>query len=243
MKMKVTSLAMLVALRVGIGHTQQAPPQPKCNSYVVQKTVTERPKDFSFKQRSCTYLGKLISGQAFFGPLFMGGVAQFRDDPIEWGQGMKGYLRRVGTRYAQGVAKSTGEFVVSSVLRENPRYEPSTDTHFWKRAGHGLASAFVVRHLRHCDNDDTGDLSHCHRWPALSRMIGAASSGVVGLAWYPDRLNTPGQILARTGSAYGGYVASGIFSEFQADIFRLFGKLVGSDKSPSAKFGNTKGEK
>lgn len=241
--MRLTLLILLVASLAAPLSGQEAPPEPQCNSYVVQKTINDRPTDFSFKQRSCTYLGKLISGQAFFGPLFMGGVAQFRDDPIEWGQGTKGYLRRVGTRYAQGVAKSTGEYVFSSLMRENPRYEPSTDTHFWKRAGHGLASAFVVRHLRHCDTDDTGDLSHCHRWPALSRMIGAASSGVVGLAWYPDRLHTPGQILARTGSAYGGYVASGVFSEFQADIFRLFGKLLGSDKGPSAKSGNTKGEK
>jgi len=228
---------------------QEAPPEPQCNSYVIAKTVLYHPSAFTFKQRACTYGGKLISGQAFFGPIFMGGVAQLRDDPPEWGQGMKGYMRRVGTRYAQGTAKSTGEFVFSSILRENPRYEPSRDKTFWKRLGHSLSTVVVTYHLGDCgkEENDRESLSNCHKWPAVSKMVGATSSGLVGLAWYPDRLNTPGQVLARTGSAYGGYVASAVFSEFQAALFRIFGKLVGSDrkypspKEPSSKPKSDKG--
>jgi hypothetical protein len=161
----------------------------------------------------------------------MGGVAQLRDDPQEWGQGTKGYLRRVGSRYAQGVAKSTGDFVFSYALHEDPRYEPSGDKGVWKRTGHALSTVVVVYHLRNCGTDDNGTLHDCPKWPAISKMVGASSSGLVGLSWYPQRLNTPGQVLARTGSAYGGYVASAIFSEFQADIFHLLGKMVGSDRN------------
>lgn len=223
------ALTMFLA---GVSHAQELRP-PACNSYVLQKTLNERPRDFSFKQRACTYGGSLISGQAFFGPIFMGGIAQLQNDPPEWAQGMKGYLRRVGTRYAQGTAKSTGEFVFSSVLHENPRYEPSHDKGFWKRLGHSLSTVVVTYHLSDsCNNsDDPDNLSTCPKWPAVSKMVGATSSGLVGLSWYPDRLNTPGQVLARTGSAYGGYVASAVFSEFQADIFRMFGKLFGSDRN------------
>jgi hypothetical protein len=225
-------------------HAQAEPPEPSCNSYVIQKTINDHPQAFSLRQRFCTYGGKLISGQAFFGPIFMGGVAQLRDDPPEWAQGTKGYLRRVGTRYAQGTAKSTGEFVFSSALHEDPRYEPSLDKGFLKRTGHALTTVVVVYHLRNCGTDDGGNLVNCPKWPAISKMVGASSSGLVGLAWYPERLNTPGQILARTGSAYGGYVASAIFSEFQADIFHLLGKLVGSDHgSPAPKPKNPKAAK
>ena len=68
----------------------------------------------------------------------------------------------------------------------------------------------------------------------ISKAVGAASSGTVGFAWYPDRLNTPGQVLARTGSAYGGYLASAIFQEFQGEIFHYLGKMLGTDRgSPS----------
>ena len=228
----VMSLACLV-------YGQQAPPEPACNSYVIQKTVNEHPETFSGKQRLCTYGAKLVSGQAFFGPTFLGGVAQLRNDPVEWGQGTKGYLRRVGSRYSQGVAKSTGEFVFSYVLREDPLYRPSANRHFWNRTGHALASVFVVDHLDRSHIDGTPPKRT--RWPAFSKLAGASSSGLVGLAWYPDRLNTPGQVMARTGSAYGGYVASALFSEFQADIFRFLGKIVGSDRgSPSSKLENTK---
>lgn len=96
--------------------------------------------------------------------------------------------------------------------------------------GHALSTVVVA--------DDLGG----RKWPASSKMAGAASSGVVGLSWYPGRLNTPGQVLSRTGSAYSGYVASAVFSEFQADVFRLLGKLVSSDRgSPSPKPENPKG--
>jgi hypothetical protein len=242
--------ALLIACIMSMGallHGQDAPPEPKCNSYVIEKTVLYHPAAFTFKQRACTFGGKLISGQAFFGPLFMGGVAQLRDDPPEWGQGMKGYLRRVGTRYAQGTAKTTGEFVFSSILHENPRYEPSRDKTFWKRTGHALSTVVVTYQLgNNCgiEEDDKEVLSKCPKWPAISKMVGASSSGLVGLTWYPDRLNTPGQVLARTGSAYGGYVASAVFSEFQSDIFRIFGKLFGSDRNyPSPKPKSDKGSR
>jgi len=217
--MRLTVLLTFVASFGGFAPGQQAPDPPTCNSYIVQKTISEKPLDLSFKQRFCIYGGKLISGQAFFGPIFLGGVAQLRNDPMEWGQGTKGYLRRIGTRYAQGAAKSTAEFAFGNLLREDPRYEPSTSKSFWKRTGHALSTVVVVDHLGG------------GKWPALSKMAGATSSGVVGLSWYPQRLNTPGQVLSRTGSAYGGYVASAVFAEFQADIFRLLGKLVGSDRS------------
>jgi hypothetical protein len=94
------------------------------------------------------------------------------------------------------------------------------------------------------EEDDKEVLSKCPKWPAISKMVGASSSGLVGLTWYPDRLNTPGQVLARTGSAYGGYVASAVFSEFQSDIFRIFGKLFGSDRNyPSPKPKSDKGSR
>lgn len=245
--MRTALLTACIMSMAALLHGQDAPPEPKCNSYVIEKTVLYHPTAFTFKQRACTYGGKLISGQAFFGPIFLGGVAQLRDDPPEWGQGMKGYLRRVGTRYAQGTAKSTGEFVFSSILHENPRYEPSRDKTFWKRTGHALSTVVVTYHLGNCGKEevDTESLSNCPRWPAISKMVGASSSGLVGLSWYPDRLNTPGQVLARTGSAYGGYVASAVFSEFQGDIFRIFGKLFGSDRNypspPSSKQKSNKG--
>lgn len=202
---------------------QNPPDPPQCNPYTVQKTLTENPSGLSTKQRFCIYADKVISGQAIFGSAFFGGVAQFRDDPPEWQQGTQGYLRRFGSRYAQGVAKTTGESLAATFFSEDPRYHPSPGRGFWKRFGLAASSLAVAQHL------------NGSRWPAISKAVGAGSSGVVGLAWYPGRLNTPGQVMARTGSAYGGYLASAIFQEFQGEIFHYLGKMLGSDKgSPSA---------
>jgi hypothetical protein len=195
---------------------------PDCNSYMLQKTLTEEPAQLKFKQRFCLYASNFITGQAIFGSAFLSGVAQFRDDPAEWGQGTKGYLRRFGTRYSQGVAKSTGEFVASSIFREDLRYDLSKDKSFWKRTSHAFASTFVDRNVN-------GD-----RRPAYSKFVGAASSGAIGIAWYPQRLNRPVDVVSRSASAFGGYLASSIFQEFKDDIFHLVGKIFGSDRNTSS---------
>jgi hypothetical protein len=218
LSMKRTTLLSLAFLAGCPVWAQKPPDPPACNSYIITKTLTENPGDLSTKQRFCIYTGKVFSGQAIFGPAFMAGVAQFRDDPPEWGQGTRGYLRRFGTRYAQGAAKTTGEFVTGTLLSEDPRYRPSPGSGFWKRLGRAATSLVVSQHL------------NGSRWPAISKAVGAGSSGAIGLAWYPDRLNTPGQVLTRTGSAYGGYFASAVFEEFQGEIFHYLGKMVGSDK-------------
>jgi len=221
--MNLLAKLALIVLLAGILQAQEQKKlePPVCNSYRLQKTVTEQPKDLLFKQRFCLYADKLVTGQALFGSAFFAGVAQFRDDPVEWGQGTKGYLRRFGSRYAQGVAKSTGEFVFSSIIREDPRYDLSTDRAFWKRTGHAFTRMFVTRNV-------DGNMR-----PALSKFGGAASSGAIGLAWYPGRLNHPADVVSRSASAFGGYLGSNMFEEFKDDIFHVLGKMFGSDKSPS----------
>jgi hypothetical protein len=226
--LKMNSFAKLIAvvLLAGVCQAQEQPKKleaPVCNSYRLQKTVSElseRPHDLLFKQRFCLYADKLVTGQALFGSAFFAGVAQFRDDPVEWGQGTKGYLRRFGTRYAQGVAKSTGEFVFSSIIREDPRYDLSKDRTFWKRTRHAFVRMVVAKNVDGANR------------PALSKFAGAASSGAIGLAWYPGRLNRPTDVLARSGSAFGGYLGSNIFAEFKDDIFHIVGKMLGSDRNP-----------
>jgi hypothetical protein len=215
-------------LPFGCAWSQQAPNPPACNSYVIQQVINEHPEDLKFKQHMCIFAGKLFSGEAVFGSAFFAGIAQAQNDPGQWGQGSLGYFRRVGSRYAQGVAKTTGESVFAYLLREDPRYEPSEDRGCWRRAGHAFASIFVVNHLS-AARTETGKPRR-RKWLAISKMVGAASSGVVGLTWYPARQNTPGDVLSRTGQAYGGYLASAVFQEFQADLFRALGKLVGSDR-------------
>src|SRR5215471_6658546 len=158
------------------------PRPPDCNNYIMQNTPV-----FNAKQRACHYVSNIISPSGTFGSAFFAGIAQWRDDPPEWGQGMQGFGRRFGTRYAQGIAKSTGEFVFGEVFREDPRMLPSTKAGFWGRSLHALVNPLVVEVPK--------------KRFAVSRLAGALSSGFAGRAWYPDRLNSIGQAFARSGSA------------------------------------------
>jgi len=192
------------------------PPPPDCNNYIMQN----RPV-FNAKQRACHYFSNIISPSGTFGSLFFAGIAQWRDDPPEWGQGMHGFGRRFGTRYAQGIAKSTGEFVFGEVFREDPRMLPSTKAGFWGRSLHALVNPLVVEVPK--------------KRFAVSRLAGALSSGFAGRAWYPDRLNSIGQAFARSGSAMGGYVGSSFFTEFRPDFLNLVGRIFGAKPDPKTK--------
>jgi hypothetical protein len=71
---------------------------PPCNSYIMEKE-----QKLTFRQKFCYYANnKVLTGSAIFGGLFFSGVAQARRDPKEWEQGVEGYARRFGSRYAQG---------------------------------------------------------------------------------------------------------------------------------------------
>jgi len=204
-------------------NAQEAKEAPACDSSRLQKTLTEAPKELLVKQRFCLYGSKLVTPQAVFGAAFFSGVAQFRDDPVEWGQGTEGYARRFGTRYTQGMAKTTGEFVFSLAAHEDPRYDLSKSRTFWGRTGHAFARMVVVKNL---DGNTR---------PAYSKFAGAASSGLVGLAWYPDRLNRPVDVASRSASAFGGYLASNMFQEFKADLQNMLGKMFGRNRNTSSK--------
>jgi hypothetical protein len=63
------------------------------------------------KQRLCNYGAQFGDDGGYLGAAFFAGIAQVWDDPPEFEQGIAGYARRFGTRYAQTAAKNTGELL------------------------------------------------------------------------------------------------------------------------------------
>ena len=54
------------------------------------------------------------------------------------------------------------------------------------------------------------------------RLAGSFASGFAGLAWAPQSKDHLSNALSDSGTAFGGYVADSVFSEFSPDISRIF---------------------
>jgi hypothetical protein len=200
-------------------------PTPKCDSYSMQ-TVPH----LSFEQRVCYWDSQLFTPTALAGALFSAAYAQITDDPKEWPQDARGFGYRFGTRYTQGMVKSTATFLAGVVSREDPRpvppgeYDcPLQSPTLGARIGRSVARVFVSYDLK-------PDKS-CSIRPAPARVIGSFASGFLQLAWLPDPKNNPTTALKGSGSALGGYVANSVFSEFQGDLWRALGKVFTAGKS------------
>ena len=198
------------------------PVAPPCTAYRLAGDT-----NLNREQKACYYFqNKLATGSGVFGALFWGSVAQLRKEPHEWPQGADGLGRRIGTRYAQGMTKSTAEFIVGALNYEDPRTTiRGEDPHhhrkttFQGRLGEALLRTVWI----HRDNG--------HRdFIAFSHFAGAFSSGFVGRIWTPDSQNGLAAALERSGTAMGGYAANSIFQEFQPDVVALFAKMFGGRK-------------
>ena len=202
------------------------PPDPGCDAYTMQFMP-----ELGFKRKACYYGSQLFTGSALFGAAFFAGLAQWQKDPAQWPLGADGFGRRFGTRYAQGMVKSTGAFVVGALNHEDPRPHPPQNPNCDFCRTHARKSGFLPRTggalLRvvwaHRDN--------CSDGIAFSHFAGAFSSGFVGMAWTPSPGNTVSESFIRSGTAFGGDVAASVFSEFQTDIFNFAGRIFGRGKA------------
>ena len=155
------------------------------------------------------------------GALVSAGYSQFTEKSADRQKGFAGYGERFGIKYAQSVSKGMGEVLVGYANHEGMRRElgpwkAPAGSSFKKRLGHAFAAP-----LWNYDDDDAASKSRGKRF-AASRVAGALASGFAGMAWTPDRLNTPSRALRRSASAYGGYWGSSMLTEFKDDLLKLF---------------------
>lgn len=204
-----------------------APYPPSCNRFRIEATPV-----LSLKQRFCLWTDRsLTSGEGLMGALAGAGFAQVTDRSSDLRKGVPGYAIRASTRYAQSVSKGMGEVVGGYFNREGMRRElgpwqrTPKGSSFGKRVGHVLAAPL----WNYADDDATSAVRE--KRFALSRVAGGLASGFVGMAWEPDRVNTPGRALRRSASAYGGYWVSSFFAEFGNDLMR-FPRLLFPQRNP-----------
>jgi hypothetical protein len=126
--------------------------------------------------------------------------------PREWRQGIGGFGRNYGDFMASWTAVQGGKFLIATVVREDPRYLPSTSKNIFARSLHALTFVFV-------DKSDNG-----HNRIAVSNFAGALAGGFVGNTYLPDGFRNVSHAEARSALALTGFATSNLADEFQPEL-------------------------
>lgn len=133
-----------------------------------------------------------------------GAVAQADNDPPEWGQGAKGYGRRVGSEFGQHVVQETVLYGFSAPFGQDPTYYRCECSGFLPRLGHAIVSSFTA--LNRDDN----------RVFSVPRVVAPFAAGQVAAnGWYPDRFG-PKDGLRMGTISLGAGVGVNVIKEFIA---------------------------
>jgi hypothetical protein len=168
--------------------------------------------ELTLGDRFTIYRQGVLRPYSLLGPAFGAGLGQWEDEPPEWGQGAKGYGRRIASGMSRQLISETIRFGFAAVDGEDPRYHRSQDTGVWKRAQHAIVETF------------TSETASGGRIPAYSRFAGTYGAAFISNAWYPDSRATAGWALRRGSTALASSVGFHIFEEF---LPRKYFKAIG----------------
>jgi hypothetical protein len=126
--------------------------------------------------------------------------------PREWGQGGVGYGRRLSSTLAYSGLRNALSFGLDSTLHQDPRYDRSTDTGFWRRTKHAFRRTILTR------TDSGGETF------ATWRLGSAYAANFISNEWYPDRVNTVKLGLTEGTTQIGFDLLANIGSEFWPDL-------------------------
>jgi len=131
------------------------------------------------------------------------GIGQWQGTPKEWGGGPEALGDRVGNSFAKHVIRKTLEFGAAAALHDDNRYVFSTDTGFWLRTKHVIASVFTAR-------DEAG-----HKHFAYSRFGGAVGASFISRIWQPNSEDTSGDAAVSFGLSIAADMGWNLIKEFR----------------------------
>jgi hypothetical protein len=113
---------------------------------------------------------------------FYAGLAQWQNDFQPFGQGGKGYAKRLGAAYAdQVVGNYMTEAVLPSLLHQDPRYFRMGSGSRWRRVSYALTRTIITR-------TDTGKRTFNY-----SEVAGNAAAAAISNVYYPASERTAGE--------------------------------------------------
>jgi hypothetical protein len=172
------------------------------------------------------YLGETYLNPSFVtAPAFRAGLRMANPPgrfptayPADWRQGAEGFGKNYGDAMAQRLSFHTARFAAGAIVREDPRYLPSTSHNVFARSLHALSYTFL----------DRSDGGHC--MPAFSNFVGAGAAGFVGNAYLPPGFANVTHAGQRATLQFGFFTAGNLYREFAPQMprpMRIFLELSG----------------
>ena len=200
----VTSLAIVFAVRGQ--QPQPSPPRPESDPVAAKAKPDPDPyKTYVFptrRERFDRYVKDTIGPFSLVRSAAAAGIAQWKDSPDEWGQGMKGY----GKRFASSVGRNAIQQSVTYGLDE----ALGLDTGFQRSNREGVGAR-----LKHAFLESiTSRTKSGRRVISVPRLAGVYTGTIVANeTWYPDRYSYKDGL--RNGSAT-------LLAGFGVNLFREF---------------------
>jgi hypothetical protein len=166
-------------------------------------TALTNTQKFSFFVRNTADPGNLL------GAALEAGLSQRSHDNLGFGQGARGFGGRYGAALAdRATFNAFSQFLIPSVLHQDPRFVPLRHGGFKLRIRHAIGSAIVTK-------TDTGGGAF-----NASVVLGSFASGALSNAYYPA--GERGTVFTIRSSAlnFGGVIGARLAREFWPDIKR-----------------------
>jgi hypothetical protein len=99
---------------------------------------------------------------------------EITNSPPQWGNGIEGFGKRVGTRQTEFLLQNSFTSLGDAALGWEPRYDRCRCNGFWPRARHAVVRNFV-----------TYDRSEDHLRPQIMPYAASFGAGVITATWQP----------------------------------------------------------
>lgn len=148
-----------------------------------------------------------LSVGAYFGPVFTAlALDQATGSPSQWGGGLEGYGRRVGSRTATAMVQGTLQASVAAALHEDVRYISSGQTGFKRRALHAFVFSFVTYN------------NQGHTTLNIANLFSYYAATAISTTWVPGRGNVATYALTNGTAQIGLSIPINMLQEFWPEI-------------------------
>lgn len=151
------------------------------------------------------------------------GISQLGDHDAVYGQGVEGYAKRFGVRFADGTVENFfTRAIFPSVLHQDPRYFQLGEGRFWHRTFYAVSRIFVTR-------SDTGAAEF-----NFSEIIGSGTAAAISsYTYHPRDARNVASVLDIWGTQVGYDTLSIVLKEFWPDIRRKLSHSKGGSTTES----------